>query len=379
MTSRRLPRCMRRPVIGLLLALLAGCSWFGTGKPDWVTGTSRGFSHDQYVTGMGEGESVGSATEKAYASVAKVFKAEITSEAREWESYLLVENRGRGRDERRLTLDHVTNVSTDKVLENVQVLDKWLDADRRRYYVLAGVPRVSAETALVSRLGDMDRTISDSVGEARQTADKLARLRHLKRAVSTLVLRDAHNADLRVIRLSGQGIPAPYRVGELTAELERAVATVPIGIELTGDHVEAIARAVSEGLLREGLAVVSTTSGTPPDLLLKGLVHIGPIDVRDLQFRYVRWCSDFVLVEPASQRVVGALSRGDKIGHLSVQEATNKALRAIQQEFSSELAKTVAGYVYGETDPAGAPTTAGACPRESGAGASSPAPPSTQR
>ncbi len=379
MIGVRLPWCVRRSLVGLLFGLSVGCSWFGTGKPDWVTGTSRAFSQDQYVTGVGEGDSIGAATEKAYASVAKVFRSEITSEAREWESYLLVENRGRGRDERRLILDHVTNVSTDKVLENVQVLDKWLDANRRRYYVLAGVQRTSAEAALVSRLGDMDRTIGDSVREARQAADKLVRLRHLKRAVTTLVLRDAHNADLRVIRSSGQGVPAPYRVAELTTELELAVATVPIGVELTGDHVEPIARAVSEGLLREGLAVVSTTPGTPPELLLKGRVHIGPIDVRDPQFRFVRWCSDFVLLEPASQRVVGALSRGDKVGHVSVEEATSKALRAIQQEFSSELAKTVAGYVYGETDPASVPTTAGACPRESGANASPSAPQPMQR
>lgn len=379
MTSVRLPGYTRRAVVGLLLGSLVGCSWFGTGKPDWVTGTSQAFSQDRYVTGVGEGDSVGSATEKAYASVARVFRAEISSEASEWESYLLVENRGRGRDERRLILDHVTKVSTDKILENVQVLDKWQDAARRRYYVLAGVPRASAEATLLSRLSDMDRTIADSVNEARQAEDKLVRLRQLKRAVNTLVLREAHNADLRVIRLSGQGVPAPYRVAELTTELEQAAATVPIGIELTGDHVEPIARAVSEGLLREGLAVVSTTSKTSPDLVLKGRVLIGPIDVRDPQFRYVRWCSDFLLLEPASQRVVGALSRGDKIGHVSVQEATSKALRVIQEEFSSELAKTVAGYVYGEPDPAGAPPTAGACPRESGVNASPSAPPSTPR
>lgn len=360
-------------VAGLML-LTTGCGWFGgQAKPDWVTGNSWAYPQDQYITGLGEAESVSSATERAYAAVAKVFKAEISSEAREWESYLLVESRGKSQDERRLTLDHVTNVTTDKVIENVAVLDKWYDSSNRRYAVLAGISRRQGELATLNHLTDLDQTISAEVTEARQAQETLARLRQLKRAIKSLVLREAYNADLRVLRLSGQGITPPYRVAELTAELERLVATVPIEVELTGDHREPIGRAVTQGLIQEGLTVVGagsvrpdrlSPSGFTPALSLRGQVQISPIEVQDPQFRYVRWCSDFVLVDRASQRVVGALSRGDKVGHVSVQEATARALRAIQQEFSGELAKTVAAYVYGDLDATAAAAASGACPRE---------------
>ncbi|GKS58822.1 hypothetical protein YTPLAS18_23490 [Nitrospira sp.] len=341
----------------------------GATKPDWVTGTSRAFPSDRYITGLGEAETVASATEKAYASVAKVFKANVSSEAREWESYLLVENRGKSRDERRLTLDHVTNVTTDKVLENVSVLDQWYDEPRRLHWVLAGLSRGAAETATLARLVELDQSIETQVAESRDARNPLTRLRLLKRATNALVIREAHNSDLRVLRLNGQGVAPRYRVAELTAELERLVAAVPIGLELSGDHREAIARALSEGLVREGLAVVGAgsgkgmTEGPPPVLALKGLVRIWPIDVRDPQFRFVRWCSDFVLVESATQRVVGAFARGDKVGHLSVPEATGKALRSIQLEFASEVSKNVAAYVYGDVEATSEPVS-GACPRE---------------
>ena len=52
--------------------------------------------------------------------------------------------------------------------------------------------------------------------------------------------------------------------------------------------------------------------------------------MRDSQFKFVRWCSDFEVVDLASQRVVGALSKGGKEGHLSDREAIAKVVRVMQ-------------------------------------------------
>jgi len=76
----------------------------------------------------------------------------------------------------------------------------------------------------------------------------------------------------------------------------------------------------------------------------------------------VRWCSDFEVVDLTSQRVIGALSKGGKEGHLSEREATARVVRVMQKEFSAEVAKAIAAHVYGEAElpvqasqPAGCP------------------------
>ena len=81
---------------------------------------------------------------------------------------------------------------------------------------------------------------------------------------------------------------------------------------------------------------------------MRGVVRVWPVDVRDPQFKYVRWCSDLEVVDLTSQRVVGALSQGGKEGHLSEREATAKVVRVMQEELSAYVAKTIAGHVYGE-------------------------------
>jgi hypothetical protein len=332
-----------------------------------VDGTSTEYPPDQYLLGVGQADNRNGASDQAYAAVARIFKAEVAAQAKDWESYLVVENRGSIQTERRLTLDHLTKVSTDKALENVSIRDTWYDARKGVHYALAAMNRQQAEASLMERIADLDRAVDADLGESRQTTDKLAKVRTLRRATRNLVLRDAYNADLRVIRPSGRGTPAGYRVSELTNELEQFLATnLVLAVQVSGDHAEPVKRSLSEGLIREGLTVTNRPAGedgAPAELLVRGVVRLWPIDVRDPQFRYVRWCSDFEVLEVASQRVVGALSRGDKVGHLTEREATAKALRVIQQEFSSDLAKAIAAHVMGEAS-LPAPTAAPAgCPR----------------
>lgn len=360
----------------LVFFVLSGCSWFGSpAKPAWIDGASSDYPAAQYLTGVGQGDNRAVAEDQAYAAVARIFKAEVSAKSKDWESYLVVEQKGQSRDERRLTLDNLTRVSTDKVLENVKIVDRWYDAKKGLHYALAGMHRPQAEAAFMERIAELDRSIGSDVEEARGTSDRLTKVRGLRRAARSLVVREAYNADLRVIRSSGQGTAPPYRVQDLSRELEEFLSSnFVIGVVVTGDQIEPVGRALSEGLIKEGLQVASLDSssrqsegGRPqsaPELLVRGTVRVWPIDVRDPQFFYVRWCSDFEIVDMTSQRVVGAISKGGKEGHLSEREATAKVVRVMQQDMSAEVAKAIAAHVYGETElPAEAIRPAG-CPRD---------------
>jgi hypothetical protein len=353
----------------LIGASSVGCAWFGgKAKPGWVDGASSEYPSVQYLIGVGQADNRNNASDQAYAAVARIFKSEVTAHAKDWESYLLVENRGSSNIERRLTLDTVTTVSTNKALENVRIMDTWYDSNKGLHYALAVMSRPQAEAALVERMVALDRAVEADVTESRQTTDKLVKIRNLRRAVRNLALREAYNADLRVIRHSGQGTAPAYRVNELSNELEQFLATnLVLAVQVSGDHVKPIQRALTEGLIREGLQVTTKTAsgeGMEPELLLRGTVRLFPIEVLDPQFKYVRWCSDFDVVEVPTQRVVGAIARGGKEGHLTEREAMAKTLRVIQQKFLSDVAKAIAAHIFGEAAlPTPAAMPAG-CPRE---------------
>ena len=355
--------------LGLMVSASTGCTWFtGKGKPGWVDGRSVDYPSSQYLTGVGQADTRSNAEDQAYAAVARIFKAEVAAQAKDWESYWVVENHGVSNAERRLTIDNVTKVSTDKVLENVRIADVWYDSESRAYYALSVMNRPQAEASLMEKVAALDRTIDTDVTESRQAIDKLAKVRALRRAGRNLVLREVYNTDLRVIRPSGQGTPSAYQVNELSGELEQFLATnLVLAVQVSGDHAEPVGRALAEGLIREGLHVTTKTEDEKagsPELIVRGTVRLFPIEVRDPHFKYVRWCSDFEVVEPGTRRVVGATAHGGREGHLTEREATAKTLRVMQQALSSDVAKAIAAHIFGEIVLPETATMPASCPRE---------------
>ncbi len=365
------------PCLVLVLLSSAACSSVQEERrPSWIEGTSARFPAERYLVGLGEADSRPVATARAYEAVARIFEAQVTAQARDWESYVQLDTRGGTSHERRLTVERVTQVSTDKVLENVQVLDVWLDRATGIHYVLAGTNRAQGEAALLDRIRELDATVDSELDTARSSRDRLAALRSLKRATGHLVLRDAFNADLRVLRPSGRGEPSVHHVADLTAELEAYLAShLVIGVEVSGDEAEAVRRAVMEGLVRQGLPVTDQPiriaaqpndpdGSTPLPLLVRGTARLWRAAVPDPMFAYVRWCADFVIVDVQTARVVGAVSRRGREGHVTKSEARTRAVRVMEQEVTAELATALAAYVYGEGGSSGDIAAPAACARE---------------
>lgn len=350
----------------LALAFLLTACAATPATPDWVTGTkAAAYPDEQFLIGVGQADAQPAAEDRAYAAVARVFKAEVTSQAKDWESYLTLEKRGNTQTERRLTLDSVTKVSTDKLLENVKIAETWNDPKSGLHSALAVMNRAAAQAIFRSKLAELDEAIGRDVKEARGEADKYLKVRGLRRAIRTLIARDAYNSDLRVVT-GGRGIAADYSVAGLTGELEKLLnESLVVAVEVKGDQAEAVRQAVMEGLAREGLPVTARAvsgDGANADLLVKGEARLWPADLPDPRFRYVRWCADFVILNRGDQRVLGSVARSGREGHLNIPEATGRALKSLQQDVSSALAKSLAEHIFGDppTDTTPAPA---ACPK----------------
>ena len=355
---------VQRACMAVILAcVLAACA--GVKAPDWVTeNRAAAYPADQFIIGVGQADAKPAAEERAYAAISRVFKADVTSQTQDIESYTSREGRGSPQTERRLMLDTTTKVSTDKVLENVTVAETWQHPKTGLYSALAVMHRGTARKALQGRIVELDEAIERDLASSR-SEDKLLALRGLRRAARALSVRTAINNDLRII--GGQGMESSYSVSGLNADLERFLRErLRISLEVRGDHVEAVTRAILEGLTREGFPMtaenVTPTTRVPAnaDLLVKGETHTWPLNLPDPQFRYVRWCADFMVVNPGTRQVIGGTTRSGREGHLSYREASERAVRMLQQEITAGLAKNLADQIYADPHDDAIPA---ACPQ----------------
>lgn len=355
---------------GIVLAvMMSSCAHSGSAAPDWIFGQSDAYPSDRYLLGIGEGSTRAVAEERAYAAVAKIFRATVQAQSTDVESYAMSTQGSAENRVHSLSIQREIRLSTNKVLENVAVLEVWQREDRT-YVVLAGLDRRQAERILLDRLAEHDRSIEQAIREARTGKTLMEKIRGYRQALRILADRALTNADLRVVRAGGRGVPSQYSPGQLRKELETLVSEhLVVQLALTGDWTTQLKRAILDGLSRAGLTPIKIITISqnhpenlrPPHLLIAGKATIWDLPVQDPLFRYVRWCAEIEVWESDAQRLLGAFVRSEREGHITDQEARDRASRAMQAAVSAGLAEFFNGYFMSEV-PQGM-ATAQACPQ----------------
>ena len=357
-------------LVGVLL-VIGGCAWFGTETPpEWMVSPERIYPAEQFLTGMGEAKNRDQAEQRAYAAVARIFSAKVQAQWMDRESYAIQESGKTSRTQRTLQLDHQTQVSTTKVLENVKVLDVWYQSSTRHFFALAGLDRQQVEQTIMNRLRDWDLTIENMVQQGRTHPQKIQRIRGYKQALAQLSDRETLNDDLRVIRTSGESQPPPFRIPDIQREFQDFVSNeVVISVSMEGENREEIERAILEGLKQEGLlggvasALNEGMSGTE-DVSIVGQSKSWTIDLPDPLFKYVRWCGDIDIYENPSHRLIGVIAETGREGHITEQEAIVRANGVMQQVLSRAVARILTQSIFEEKNAeAKNKTRPNACPQ----------------
>ncbi|MDR4496172.1 MAG: LPP20 family lipoprotein [Nitrospirales bacterium] len=329
-----------------------GCAWFaGESTPEWIRSPHQSYPPERYLTGIGEAESREQAERRAYAAVARVFSAKVKAQSMDHERYSLQESGESHQTRRELQLDHRMQVTTNKVLENVKVLDIWYQPSTRHFFAFAGLDRQQAEQSIVERLQDWDVKIENMLDQGRTHPQKIQRIRGYKQAITLLANRDVLNADLRVIRASGESLPSSYRISQIQREFTDFVAKeLVISVTIEGDDHEDIERAILEGLKQEGLLghTAKVASWETEDLAIVGQGHLWNLDIPDPLFTYVRWCGDIDIYENPSHRLIGVISETGREGHITEQEARVRANSAMQRVLSHEVARLLTQSFFDE-------------------------------
>ncbi len=326
--------------------------------PDWVLGGSQKYPNALFLIGVGFADTRAGAEDRAYAAIAKIFLAEIRSKTQEWERYLQSDSKGRSEDRRELGIEQATQVSTQKVLENVRIAESWLDGAEAVYYVLAVMDRRHAASALRDRITALDLRVEESLRQARGTDEKLKTVRALRGAVRALLLREADNVQLRVVSPDGKGSEGGRSLSEVGQELREFLTShFRIRVEVEEAHRERIRAVITEGLNRQGFAVSAAGPGPTDlgaDLEVRGSVRLEPVEMpqrgpKPMQF--VRWSASFKLTDAVSKQVIGSVNKQGREGHLTAAEAESRALRVAESELVGEIGRQMAEFIYGGEEP----------------------------
>ena len=333
-------------VITIILFLIAPPSSLAEMKPDWVNGKNRFYPEEHYLVGVGYGDTRETAEKNAYAAISKIFSANITSISKDYERYSQVKSIGKTEIEDEINIEQFTEITTGKILENVTVVETWYESVEKVYYVLAVIDRAKAENSLKEKITSLDLQINKLVEKARNTTDKIQKIRNLKDAIDNFIKRDLYNGELRIVKTSGKGIESPIALIDIKGEMRKFLTdNFVVSVKVFGDKSGDIKKAIIEGLNRQGLSVVK--SDRNEDLIVKGDVEFKKVDIHDSKYKFIRWTANFKLINKHTDKIIGSINRFGREGHLTLPEAETRALMVLQKEIVNEISKKLSEFIYG--------------------------------
>lgn len=352
---------------GLALLFLFGDFFYGCGRikiispPDWVNGESVDYPREEYLTGVGFGDTRESAEKKAYAALSQIFQANIQSQSREWEEFL--QSSGQNQIDknpvvqRKIKIDQLTQVSTEKVLENISIAEVWEDQQKKKFFVLAIINRGHSVQILMEKIRDLDKKALELLNNVQNLEQiqnpkglesKLQIVQNLHGALRTVLVRHGLNADLQIIEPFGRGMESPFSLEKISLRLRKFLEQdLDVVLEVSGPFQREIRMAFVRSLSQEGFPFIENQYREDVEsLLIKVEFSLFPLTLQAQPF--FNWQVSAILKEKSSGRVFGSLNRNGREGHVNKKEAEARAVRFAQRVIIKEIGPEISQRIFGD-------------------------------
>ncbi len=315
-----------RKVIALIF-VLASFSLVKAQTPDWVTGKSSAYPDDQYITGVGSGDTRQGAENRARAQIGEVFKVQLNARFSTNKTETL---QGSGRNVGGESVDITrssVNVGLDKTLEGTEIADVWQDPSDMEYYALAVLDRQKASLRIADQISALDTELVD-VGKQIDTAStKLGKLRLLAYRKDLALKREDLNSDYSILSSTGESLPLPgISAHEASTDLSLFTLNgIILGIVSKGQGSGSAALVVADGLTAQGLSI-NDDKNVKKDFTIKLTCSLDPSDTPLDGWYYCRWSVNISLVDDATGAAIVNVSRRGRSGQLTVRRSKNRAV-----------------------------------------------------
>jgi hypothetical protein len=326
----------------MALALLFGCA---SAKPAAKAGPAP--APDAYLTAEGLGSTEGEARNQARAELSRIFEARVYSEARDRISAVVESSEDATTETTRQQIESRVRVVSDVKLVGVEVGEAWPQGGL--YHALAMLDRRKARDSWASEVEDIDQKITSLLGTLGSLRGRLLKYRALRAAADLWVQREVLVSRLRVLGFYS-GPPSGYDVAEVFRKTAEIKSSMPVYIEVVGEHAHAL-----KGPLLKALGLAGYVMAEKPDaasVVITGTVLVEPVDLENPRLRYARASLTLAITDAEAGLSVGEVTEKQRGAHITYREAVDRALKKISESGPAELVRGLAGLPCPEECPA---------------------------
>ena len=175
----------------------------------------------------------------------------------------------------------------------------------------------------------------------------MIQIKYLNTCIEKHIIRQAYNAELRIVNRSGEGIPPIISFTEIKKQLaDILLRDFLIALSVKGTRSLDIREALVEALNQKGFSVSDDFASA--SVVVRGNVNIRPFEQGSSEWKFVRWKAYFDLVDQQGGAVFGSIKKTGKEGHLNRSQAEERAVRKIRKILATDIADDITKYIYSQ-------------------------------
>ncbi|MDR1655612.1 MAG: LPP20 family lipoprotein [Treponema sp.] len=320
----------------------------GTAKPGeeplWVRSPDRVYSASQYVSAAGYGSDRAAAEKNALANLVSRFGQNVHADQTVVETYTEAARKGSlqswssGTD-----VKNTVSISTSlDTLVGAEIKDHWFDGNST-YHAVAALEKTVARESYGSLIKTNQSAIEGLTAMSDAEKNSLDAYSRYQLAAAIADMNASYASVLSYVGAEGSGVDLntlkPGREYRLAAA--EIVKTIPIYVNVSGDRNNRIKSAFSQVLNKQGFRTALSES--------RYTLHVNcvlePAEYPEQTNKFVRYNIEANLADNGT--VLLPWNIQDRSGHVSIEQAENRALSAAEKKIGDSYGEELTRYLSG--------------------------------
>jgi hypothetical protein len=307
----------------------------GGSRPQWVEGESSKWPRAQYVTGVGSADDEEAAADRARGEISRVFNSNVSVDTSVDESESTVNAGGKTSVSFSQQLAQNVRTASKKMLEGVEIAERWKDSASARYYALAVLNKGKAMGAVAEKTQALDADASQWKASLDAAGDKFERAKAGAKLAALLKGRLELENDRRV--LGGGALASTVDVSAAKAAAAKALQALDVVVIATGDNADELETGIVTGLVAAGMTAKRGNPGDKGDLIIESKSAANALDIADKSWKWTRATATVTLKDGREEKVFARFDASDRQASADAGESRRRA--------AAGLAKTTAAKV----------------------------------
>jgi len=324
----------------LILGMICSCASTNN-IPKWILSPNEVYEDSEYMSAVGYGEDRLSAENSAIASITKIVKQQVKTSTSSTENFSMLEN------DWNTSKNLVSNIETNSEVEisGIYIQDVYpiKNGKKVEYYALALINRNEAGNHYKSKIKELTSVIDQQIIEAYKNMGTFASYSILLKATELAKENDYYLDILAVINPDFYKISIPDYGNAATVEelARRCLSQIVIGFDIKGDIDGRISAAFSKVFSEYGIKIANFTD-SDATYTFDAEVSFTPLQMSgESKNKYIRFVVNANLTELKTEKIVLPFSISGREAHLSEEEATQRAIRTIENEIKKNFLEKI--------------------------------------